>query len=405
MHNKSKEKVKNSLEYILILALYYVTGGAFSYNYYSVQITLFLILSFVIFFLYKCMFKKSALIALLAMSMFILFVPFLYNDSVSTYIAIVMQLGIGLFCASIIPLEKFKEKYINIIVLFAFISLFFYICSLIIPSIAQLFPVIHGGDGASVDYYNAYIYVFMKSKGYQDFVLSKRNSGICWEPGCYQAFLNIGLLFLLDKEKKVKQNNFYLKFIILIITIITTISTTGYILMFLILIVYLQVWTKKMKKIFVAFPLLILFLFIVFSFLPIGEMFKTKIENEFINGFGFLDRISINRIIYIFSDSGIPYFFGMSFSKWLTYDLSLWNSIIHSFLCLGIPFTIIQLIGYYKGGNVLLSKKYILFIVMLMCASTETLFWRVFFNTIAFYGWIYYDKYYKNYNKTKFYFD
>ena len=90
------------------------------------------------------------------------------------------------------------------------------------------------------------------------------------------------------------------------------------------------------------------------------------------------------------SENGIPYLLGMSFSKWLTYNESMWNSIIHSILCLGLPFTVIQLIGYWKGAHVLSKKRWLLFLIMILSASTETLFWRVFFNTFAFYGWIYY---------------
>ena len=382
-------KVKNTIEYALIIALYYVTGGAFSYTHYSIQITVFFVLSLAI-----CYFTKSyhyalrvrAFMVWAIMSLFVMIVPLMFHDSIPTYIAIVMQLGIGLFCAAIIPLENFKQKYINVIVFFAAVSLVGYAIGLIAPTFALRFPLTIGD--ASVDYYNAGIYVFMKAKGYNYLVLMDRNAGICWEPGCYQTFLNIALLFLLNAQAKEPQKYFYLKFAVLVVTVATTVSTTGFVILALLLILYLPVWSKRLAKKWWLIPVAIALLIVVYNVTPIRELLRTKLGREFGESNSFLDRISLNRIRYFISDNGIPYFFGMSFAKWLTYGKTLWNSVIHSFLCLGIPFTLIQLTGYWKGGNKLVSKKGVLFLVMLMCASTETLFWRVFFNTIAFYGWI-----------------
>lgn len=382
-------RTRTIIEYGLIVALYYVTGGAFSYTNYSAQITVFFFVALCICIFtgsYRYVLRKSAFVPWIAMSFFVILVPLLFNDSIPTYLAVIMQLSIGLFCASIIPLNNFKQKYINVIVFFAAVSLVGYAIGLIMPSVALNFPVTIGD--ASVDYYNAGIYVFMRAKGYASLVLMQRNPGICWEPGCYQAFLNIGLLFLMDREGEEHQKSFYLKFFILIITIITTISTTGYILMALLLLVYFSSWSKGLKMGWVFVPLAIALIIVIYNYTPVGEMFQSKIGREFGAGSGFLDRIALNKIQYLVPDSGIPYLLGMSFSKCLTYDTTLWNSVIHSLLCLGIPFTSIQLTGYWKGGKMLVRKTGILFLLMIMCASTETLFWRVFFNTLAFYGWI-----------------
>ena len=386
-------KVRTAMEYLLIVALYYVTGGAFSYTNYSTQITVFFLIALCICVFtggYHYVLRKKVFTALFAMSFFVILVPLLFNDSIPTYIAIIMQLGIGAFCASVISPENFKQKYINVIVFFAAVSLVGFAIGLIIPSFALNFPVTIGD--ASVDYYNAGIYVFMKAKGYGSLVLMKRNAGICWEPGCYQAFLNIALLFLLDEQQKKLQRHFYLKSAILLITIVTTVSTNGFLLMGLIMALYHSTWINRTEKKWVSIPLVIVLLVVTYSYAPIREQLQIKIGREFGVNNGFLERISLSRIGYLVSDTGIPYVLGMSFSKWLTYDVSLWNSVIHSFLCLGIPFTVIQLNGYWKGGNRLVSKRGILFLVMILCASTETLFWRVFFNTIAFYGWIGYRR-------------
>lgn len=389
---ENDSRMKSFVEYAIIIVLYYVTGGAFSYANYSIQITGFFLVSLCICYFtgsHHYALRRNTFLAWMTMSFFVMLVPLLFDDSVSTYLAIVMQLGIGLFCASIISPESFKQKYINVMIFYAAVSLGGYAIGLIKPSFALNFPLTIGD--ASVDYYNAGIYVFMRAKGYGTLVLSQRNAGICWEPGCYQAFLNIALLFLLDTQEKKPQEKFNKKFILLLVTIMTTGSTTGFILMVLLLAIYLPVWTRGFGKKWVLFLITVGVFIIVYSYTPIGEVLQRKIGSEFGNN-GFLDRISLNRIEHIVSDAGIPYLLGMSFSKWLTYDLSLWNSVIHSFLCLGVPFTFLQLLGYWKGGNRLVTKRGLLFLVMIMCASTETLFWRVFFDTIAFYGWIGYKR-------------
>ena len=390
MNNKLEQgKIINIVEYILIIALYYVTGGAFSYTNYSIQITVFFLASLAVCYIMgkqHYILRRSALAVWVSMSFLVIFVPIIFNDSFPTYIAIIMQLGIGLFCASIIPPEVFKKKYIDIIVIFASISLVGFGISIIYPQIALFFPETIGDS--SVDYYNAGIYVFMKAKGYSGFVLTSRNAGICWEPGCYQMFLNIALLFLLDSRTKEYKKKYYFSLLILIVTIATTMSTTGLILLFLILVCYWKKWYSNKYIYFIFIPILCIILTFWGSKFDFQNFISSKISREFGESLGFIDRVSLTKIKYIISEQGIFYFFGMSFSKWLTYNTSLWNSIIHSILCLGIPFTSIHLIGYWKGSKFLMNRGILLFIIMIFCASTETLFWRVLFNTIAFYGWI-----------------
>lgn len=382
-------KTSNVIEYILIITLFYVTGGAFSYTNYSMQITVFFLAALAICNIMgkQCYtLRRSAFVVWLVMSLFVIFVPLMFNDSLPTYIAIIMQLGIGLFCASIIEPEDFKKKYIDIIVLFAGISLVGFGIGIIYPQIAFFFPETIGD--ASVDYYNAGVYVFMKAKGYSDLVLTSRNAGICWEPGCYQMFLNVALLFILDAESVERGRKYYFSLLILIITIITTMSTTGLILMLIILVCYWKKWFPDKYVWFLLIPILSVCVIIFTGMVDLHGFILSKISQEFGENLGFLERLSLPAIKYIISDNGIFYFLGMSFSKWLTYDVSLWNSVIHSILCLGIPFTAIHLRGYWMGSHLVVNRGLLLFIVMLCCASTETLFWRVFFNTIAFYGWI-----------------
>ncbi len=384
--------LKSGVEYALIIALYYVAGGAFSYTAYSTQITVFFLVAFVLCVLggnINKLLQEKVFLVLFFESIFLLLVPILNFDGFTSYIAIIMQLFIGAFCAAIIPLENFRYKYIRIMAFFASVSLVGYVLAFIYPQIIFYFPVIIGE--ASVDYYNAFIYVFMTAKGYGATVLTTRNAGICWEPGCYQAFLNIALFFLLSGEERKQEQRFTIFFFILAITIFSTLSTTGIILMALTLMRYWKVWLRRfscnMRTLLITFILLVGVALILIQSGIIVDIIQ-KINKEFFlsgsNAGSAMDRISINKIGYIFV--GGFWFFGMSFPKWLTFGETLWNSVIHSFLCLGTPFTLIHLYAYWRGSRRLAYGSSLLFILMVASASTETLFWRVFFNTMAFYG-------------------
>lgn len=399
--NCSKKKIKDVLDYIIIILLFYYTGGAFSSRNYSLKITMLLIamLILVLFFAQKRNEKRlyKGVCLLTAMIFFILLVPVLNSDSnLGPYIAIPMQLCIGLLVAIFIEKKVFEEKFIYIITVFAAISLLGFVLQIMVPSIALAFPMSTVED-ASVNYYNAIVYVFMSPKGFYDnSVMTVRNAGICWEPGCYQAFLNLGIFFLLAGSAKEKIKNRAIILFILIITVITTFSTNGYIIMGILLLVYhknVKAIYKTNKKIFILgiggsiialclIQAIGIDIFRVFD--KVQKEFNSSSENNVI------ERVSLEKIKYLFYE-GHFYFFGMSFSRWTTINESMWNSIIHTILCIGIPFTTLQLYGYWK-----FSAKYkyplVIFIILIMCFSTETLFWRTFFNSLIFMGILYKKK-------------
>ena len=386
----STSRVDSIIKYSLIITLYYLTGGAFSYSSYSDKIILMFFAVFVLFIFHKRIAVTNAMKAieiLMFMVSLILLVPLINNEiNLGPYIAIPMQLSIGFIMCYLITFEEFKEKYINIIVFFASVSLVGYFISIIYPNIINHFPVTYGES--SVDYYDAVIYVFMKAKGYDTTVLLARNAGICWEPGAYQVFLNLGILFLLENISKGKTvKRFELKLVLLILTVLTTFSTNGYLILILLMFSYRRITFNKLTK----KPLITMtIIFIVIVFVSLKgttiSFLSLKFSNEFADfGAGAIDRISLDKIKYLFSENTF-YFFGMSFSTWITYNVSMWNSIIHTMLCLGIPFTTLHLYLYYKFSKHFDKRTWLVFIILIMSFSTEALFWRTFFNYLAFSG-------------------
>ena len=74
-----------------------------------------------------------------------------------------------------------------------------------------------------------------------------RNSGIFWEPGGYQIFLNLALIFsTLDHTRNVTKQEWW-KRIILVVTILTTKSTAGFVLTAVICVFILRIMLSNVQ--------------------------------------------------------------------------------------------------------------------------------------------------------------
>ena len=168
------------------------------------------------------------------------------NDlgAIITYIHLVMMLLLGYMVSIFIDFNEFKRIYINVILIVAIISLLLFTLHNEISFIAYKFPLI---EGASASYRNMYIYLYPLFSPH-------RNTGIFWEPGAYQVFLNLALIFVLFSPEI---KNKVIVSIILITTILTTSSTAGYLILLLIFIAY--VFNKKSgpKSLALSFSFLI----------------------------------------------------------------------------------------------------------------------------------------------------
>ncbi|MFI3227937.1 MAG: hypothetical protein R3Y09_11115 [Clostridia bacterium] len=389
----NKQVILNKLDYILVFLFINLSGNVFFMELnYSVSCIMIFFLTLLVF-CYKNNFKIwidiNTMYFIILGIMFILIPMVVYKDSPSSYIALSLQMIIAFMGSKIMDFRRFVTVFINIMLFLSVISLICFFLYQVYPQIALFFPMTPAI--ASVNYYNAGLYVFQELVGYGRFVATTRNNGVFWEPGAYQAFLNTCLVFFLhfkyndSKEKYVKT-----KTIILIITILTTFSSNAYILLAVILITY----SKKIFKMrYNTFLLLIIgmiavALFAIFTGVLETAMVKmfNKFYTEFSNGMqGATIRISLDKIHYLWSEGNL-YFWGMSFGRYVEIGESCWNSVIHTALTLGIPFTIMMIYGYYKFSKIFKANFLTIFIVLIFSFFTETLFWRPLFLLMIFYG-------------------
>lgn len=178
--------------------------------------------------------------------------------------------------------KEFLSAYSMVITYWSLLAGFFYvlnyfdgISNFLINHVAVLFPVNIDPQGDSTPTILFFTYnPFVRIN--QGFLM--RNPGFAWEPGGFACFIVPALFFNFLKDKKLdiwqtlrKQDN-----LILILSLLTTFSTSGYLALFLMLIVFFIDQNTLIKYIWVL-PIL---LFIFFKVFTTSEFLGKKISGQ-----------------------------------------------------------------------------------------------------------------------------
>lgn len=118
---------------------------------------------------------------------------------------------------SIVSIDEFSEKYIRILEIIAIISLICFFIQITNTSLVNRLANTTILEGYSVSWFHTWGWTY----------IFNRNSGPFWEPGAFQGYLFIAVLFIMrngNLEKRCPE------LLLLMLTILTTKSTTGYIL-------------------------------------------------------------------------------------------------------------------------------------------------------------------------------
>ena len=118
---------------------------------------------------------------------------------------------------SIVSIDEFSEKYIRILEIIAIISLICFFIQITNTSLVNRLANTTILEGYSVSWFHTWGWTY----------IFNRNSGPFWEPGAFQGYLFIAVLFIMrngNLEKRCPE------LLLLMLTILTTKSTTVYIL-------------------------------------------------------------------------------------------------------------------------------------------------------------------------------
>lgn len=149
---------------------------------------------------------------------------------------------------------EFEKCYVDVMYWLALISLVLFI---IFSTTGIVFGIrLTNTEGVSLVFYTQLL-----SLG----ELYGRNSGMFWEPGAYQGYLNLALFFLLQKDNSYSDRR--KRILILSLALLSTQSTTGY-LVFGVIVIYYVLRNKKFsipKKVILLIIITVAFSYAYFN--------------------------------------------------------------------------------------------------------------------------------------------
>ena len=138
-------------------------------------------------------------------------------------------------CVSLMSLDEFAIKYVRIMEIISVVSLICFYIQINDVSLVSRIANTSMLKGYSISWFHTWgwSYIF------------NRNAGPFWEPGAFQGYLFIALLFLLRRKDF---NKHYVELALIVFTIITTMSTTGYLLLGLIGVYAMFLYANRSAK-------------------------------------------------------------------------------------------------------------------------------------------------------------
>lgn len=288
--------------------------------------------------------------------------------------------------------NEFANSFVEVMLFLSVISLIGYVAFLVIIPLRSMFVV---KNTANLLYSNLVLYVSSPEHIH-------RNWGMFWEPGAYQTFLNLALLFeIRRRDAKVKN------ICVFIITILTTYSTTGYIGLVINFVILLLKRKKptSIKKLIIA-VLLLSVPAVIFAWdalfgrtIYTGELsvfgklkqlanysdagYITSVGVRYYSVFGVLQAF-LERPLFGFGYQGLvermyPYTYGMNTCTFVNW-----------FATYGIIYGVIMLLGVFNLSKKLsdrLSVQLLAFGVFFIVTASENYVNNPFFAVLAMYGY------------------
>lgn len=258
---------KKTIEYILVLLLLILSGNPIvtaSPQIREIYIIVAVSLFIIDFYSYKLSLQNKFLLYVLPFLLISLCQLVFLNVTFNSALFFLIKVYIGYSIIKRLD-TNFMVTYSNVMFIVAFISLPLYLYN-------SLYGIIPGKPISDICIsLGVYTELFNENSGFIG-----RNSGMFWEPGAFQGYLNIAVAYILLLPEVSKRK---LKLIILCLAIITTKSTTGYLVLFLIILYYITflsrttLLTRMIALIFFASVAV----YILFSF----DFLHDKIQNEF----------------------------------------------------------------------------------------------------------------------------
>jgi len=313
------------------------------------------------------------------------------NANYSSFFVLINRILIAILVVYLIPFKRFSKAFIDIILVLSIISWFSWL--VILLDIPSFLPDFSGID-------NRPLRNFIFFGVWENFISNEtfRNSGLWWESGAFQIFVNLAFIFaLINKVMTAK------KYFIFLITIISINSTTGFLVFIMLSSIYFKRFFHFNKKDILYLGLFLILLLV--SFIYLTPIIYDKFNSDSNSFASFLSRyydllISLN----MFQDNIlIGYGFGSQIEKAIPYGENLigYNlyhltpptgsdgitMFISQIGILGFIFIIPFLFPKYINHLSVLAKIVISISLFLMF-NTENFIFMLIFTVLTFYGLI-----------------
>lgn len=363
---------------------------------YIVLILLFIILSLKSLLQNKKLCLYSSDIVCLILCSLVLLSGFINGDLRSGYFYKCLIITLSYLVVKTMSFEEFAKKFEQLFFVLALISTICTIIAEVRLSIFSIFPVFY--NSVNTSFYNLGVYLVPTS------ISLLRNYGVFREPGVYQMFLVMALLFhLYYDDLKVSHVLVY------IIAIVLTFSTTGYLALVVLLILFFikksNFLKENRKKILIFFLITIgiIYLFTQTDLLSSSGMIFDKFSNtKRTTTIARTSSIFVNLKIWeknplfgaglVGIDRMFPQLTYLLYGKAITHNT---NTLLCELATYGVFYTFILVNGYIKLSNLFTNNKIeriliLLIIFILSCGEKLTfspiiyilLFYGILFNKI-----------------------
>lgn len=304
-----------------------------------------------------------------------------------------VALTVSFFTATIfamsISFEEFKKSYSDVMFFLSAVSLFAFFFFKLFPGLA-VFNVVYNTSGTPAS--NFFLYIV------NDY---DRNMGMFWEPGAFQAFVSIALLFtIMEPQFNMKRVGVF------VFTIITTFSTTGYFALMIIIVLIILRWgtigtkSKRVMK-YLAIPMVALFLYASFDMLMntstnsvFGKLISFNEQGGLAGGTDTgstaIRFLAITKPIEAFFQSPI---FGKGYVG-LQDELMMYTrgmntcTFVNWFAMYGIIFGVLMIVGVFKfSKKVHPTRRWWIILFFFIITISENFATSAFFFTVALMGY------------------
>ena len=288
----------------------------------------------------------------------------LWNDNLMLgYFSRIMLISSGMLYAFLVPMKRFMRCFEDIIFLFSFVSIIIHFIYITVPGAFTIFPVFFNTNTDGGNFYNLF---FTTIPTFKKPGLGLRLYSFFREPGVYQMYANLALLFHITSNQKLSLK----KVVVYVLAILLTFSTAGYIVLAFVMLSFLLTRDDikiKWKKtaIFLFGAIAIAFIVIRTGFLTGEHSILAKITSDTSNS-AIARMASIQLNIRYFLSSPIfgvgitplsERFLADGANNYFVTVMKNPNTLLVQFAAHGLFFGLLWLAGYVRCFKSLFDKK------------------------------------------------